>query len=248
MDKTIGQSYNPLLNSQDWDILIVLDACRFDIFEKINKIKGKLRKRISFSSCTGEWIQSVRGEDLSRIVYFSANPLISKQRLIPEKLDIKFKEFFDVWDKGWDDTLKSVPPKAVVNAVINYRNRSTAGKLVAHFIQLHPPFIGDTKINELGYEQIRLREKGEDISNKVFEKLTVYQQVKDGKISYEHCMKGYEDNLKLVLDSLTPILKLPGRKVITADHGDCFGEDGVFAHPAESRHPLLVHVPWFEVL
>lgn len=41
-------------------------------------------------------------------------------------------------------------------------------------------------------------------------------------------------------------MKLPGKKVITADHGEAFGEGGNYGHPEKSIHPVLVEVPWFE--
>lgn len=246
MMKQLKKEYNPLLNSQDWDILIVLDACRYENFYIQNIYPGALSPRESFSSCTGEWIQSVRGKDLSHIAYISANPLVSSQRMQSNKLNVKFKHFIDAWDIGWDEKIKSIHPETVTKLAVDYLKKNPGVKTVVHYIQPHHPFIGKTKIEELGYEQIRLREKGEDISKKVFEKLTIYQQVKDGTISYDHCMKAYQDNLKLALDSLEPLLEMPGKRIITADHGDCFGEDGIFAHPAGSRHPLLVTVPWFE--
>ena len=247
MDKKLTKEYNPLLNSQDWDILIVLDACRYDTFNAVMNRPGALSPRESFSSCTGEWLQSVRDQDLSHITYISANPLISSYRIKPNETNVKFKHFIDAWDIGWDDKLKSIHPDTVTKLAVDYLKKNPGTKLVVHYIQPHHPFIGKTKIKELGYEQIRLREKGEDISNKVFEKLTIYQQVQDGTITYDHCMQAYRDNLKLALDSLDPLLEMPGKKIITADHGDCFGEDGVYAHPAGNKHPLLVTVPWFEV-
>ena len=40
--------------NEDWDYLIVLDAARYDIFKKINWIKGNLEYKISLGSCTRE--------------------------------------------------------------------------------------------------------------------------------------------------------------------------------------------------
>lgn len=42
---------------KDWDNLIILDACRYDIFEKINTIGGDLSYKISKGSHSEEFYQ-----------------------------------------------------------------------------------------------------------------------------------------------------------------------------------------------
>ena len=32
---------------EDWDNLVILDACRYDMFKKLNTINGKLEYKIS---------------------------------------------------------------------------------------------------------------------------------------------------------------------------------------------------------
>jgi len=41
---------------EEWDYIIVLDACMYDIFEDVNWIDGKLESIISKGSGTPEWI------------------------------------------------------------------------------------------------------------------------------------------------------------------------------------------------
>lgn len=48
-------------NMSEWDIVFLLDGCRFDTFEKINKLPGNLESRISLGSCTPEWAQASFG-------------------------------------------------------------------------------------------------------------------------------------------------------------------------------------------
>jgi len=35
--------------------------------------------------------------------------------------------------------------------------------------------------------------------------------------------------------------------VVTADHGEAFGEEGVWEHHIETHIPPLMEVPWLEV-
>ena len=41
---------------EDWDNLIVLDACRYDMFKEINTIKGNLERGISRGSATSQFL------------------------------------------------------------------------------------------------------------------------------------------------------------------------------------------------
>jgi len=46
-----------LLLSEEPSLLIILDACRFDAFESVNWIPGKLEKVRTEDSCTDFWVQ-----------------------------------------------------------------------------------------------------------------------------------------------------------------------------------------------
>ena len=60
--------------------------------------------------------------------------------------------------------------------------------------------------------------------------------------------KAYAENLKFVLEYLKKLIcNLQGKIVITADHGEAFGEKGVLGHPYGVHIRELVEVPWFTV-
>jgi hypothetical protein len=55
----------------------------------------------------------------------------------------------------------------------------------------------------------------------------------------------YEDNLRAVLAAVVDLVAdLDGRVVITSDHGEAFGEQGVWEHHVETPIPELIEVPW----
>lgn len=66
------------IHGEDWDILIILDACRYDVFEKVHGtyLDGELKKVRSEGSETREWLKKtwVDKYDLS---YYSANPYVN---------------------------------------------------------------------------------------------------------------------------------------------------------------------------
>jgi len=61
-------------------------------------------------------------------------------------------------------------------------------------------------------------------------------------------MAYYEENLRIALSAIAELVpKLDGRVVVTADHGEAFGEAGVWEHHVETHIPALMEVPWLEV-
>ena len=53
---------------ENWDVAIILDACRFDTFQKVNTLSGKLQRRISPASCTQDWLaEMVEDENVARV-------------------------------------------------------------------------------------------------------------------------------------------------------------------------------------
>lgn len=58
----------------------------------------------------------------------------------------------------------------------------------------------------------------------------------------------YEENLRIVLEDIANLIpKLDGDVIVTADHGEAFGEDGVWEHHIETYIPSLMEIPWFKV-
>lgn len=59
----------------------------------------------------------------------------------------------------------------------------------------------------------------------------------------------YEENLKIALEAVSQITNnLEGRTVITSDHGEAWGENAVWGHPENKHIPVLIEVPWLDIL
>ena len=64
----------------------------------------------------------------------------------------------------------------------------------------------------------------------------------------ETALAYHEANLRIALESVAEVVEeLDGRVVVTADHGEAFGEEGVWEHHIETHIPPLVEVPWLEL-
>ncbi|MFH1785861.1 MAG: hypothetical protein ABH842_05520 [Candidatus Micrarchaeota archaeon] len=67
-------------------------------------------------------------------------------------------------------------------------------------------------------------------------------------------LKEYNANLILVLNEVKGLNEhLPGKTIITSDHGEACGERDpvlkipVYGHPSHSKLPVLIEIPWFIV-
>lgn len=217
---------------EDWDYLILLDACRYDTFKEMNKIKGNLQKRRSAGSDTEEWLRNNFLNRKSDILYISSNPKTMRIKGLKES----FWRLENAWDYGWDKKLDTVPPQEVSKAILRLTKKYPNKKIIAHYMQPHAPFIGKTKITFPRKE------------NKVKQCLSVFEindGVLFGGLKIELVKKAYKDNLKLVLDNVTNLVeKLDGKIVITADHGELFGEKKLYFHPRGIYIKELIEVPW----
>lgn len=129
---------------EDWDYLIVIDACRYDYFSKLykNYLNGELKKFISLGCGTLEWCKESFKINYDDVIYVSANPYInSKFEIKGFKARNHFHKIIDVWDEGWSDELGTVHPKEVNKAVKNVKNNYPNKRLIIHYLQPHEPYL-----------------------------------------------------------------------------------------------------------
>jgi len=129
---------------ENWDYLIILDACRYDYFTAVwkNYFDGELEKRVSLGSGTLEWcLESFKGY-YPDVIYISGNPYINS------KVEIKgfnarrhFYKVIDVWDFGWDKELGTVPPENVNKITLSLVRKFTQKRFIIHYLQPHAPYI-----------------------------------------------------------------------------------------------------------
>lgn len=235
---------------EEWDYLIVLDACRFDYFEKQNHLEGKLSKKISQGSTTMEWIQKNFTKPYLDTVYVSANPYISIFML---KKKIGFIPFFyvdEVWDYGWDDEMKTVLPGKVTEAAIRDKEKFTDNRLIIHYNQPHQPYISDPGLVKKDWQRLRQRimQDGVGSVKEVLDTQSIWHYAMRGEINIDRIKKGYAENLSLVLKEVEKLLEeLEGRIIVTADHGECFGDYWLYAHPGRIYIKPLVEIPWLVI-
>ncbi len=230
----------------DWKFLIVLDACRYDMFKEINHLKGILKPVLSKGSTTQEWIKkNFNNKKANKVIYVSSNPYISNLKLKEYFGKNPFKKVIDVWDFGWDEKKQTVLPNIVVKeckkAIKQYPN---VERFIFHFMQPHYPFLGTEK-KQIGWKNSREKISKGKIMDQGY---NVWEKLKKGLIKKEEVLRDYKENLQIVLKEIEKfVYPLPGKVIITADHGNALGEKRVYGHPSGIYMKELVEVPWFEV-
>lgn len=242
-----GKDYNPTgvdILEQDCDNLILLDACRYDLFEAVNTITGRLEHRESKGSDTVEFLRgNLRGKALHDTVYVTASPMLHRNR---DEVEVEFYDVVDVWNGGgWSEEEQTVPPAAVTEAAITATERYPNKRLLVHYLQPHYPFVG-----------AKNRPFQEEDGFNAQDEYGFWARIAMGELAVtkEEIQKAYRHNLEHALESVKDLLaRIEGRTVVTSDHGNLFGKRAFPIPIREWGHPRglwvseLITVPWLVV-
>ncbi|UPM42899.1 hypothetical protein [Halocatena salina] len=224
--------------TEDWDNLIILDACRYDLFSAQQECSGTLERRESRGSHTVEFLMgNFSGRTMTDTVYVTASPQLHRWN---DRIDATFHDVINVWKHDWDDTHRTVLPRTMTDygrrVAAQYPNK----RLIVHYMQPHYPFIESPEIN------VGNRLDGTD-------KTDIWGQLRNGdtNVSPSEIWEAYRDNLDRVLPAVQELVTtVSGRSVITSDHGNMFGERSrpipiaEWGHPPGTYTEELVTVPW----
>jgi hypothetical protein len=224
---------------KDWDNLLILDACRFDLFQSENTIDGVLEYKYSEASSTVDFLYSnIDGKDLTDTVYVTANGQIQNHK---DNLDIRFHDIIPLYSDEWNEEYGTVLPQQVTEHALKAEQKYPNKRLLLHYVQPHFPFIGaDTK------------EDKHRVSDSQFD-MPFWERVRTGKadLSEQELWDAYKKTLKYALPHINEAVdSLEGKSVVTSDHGNLFGERiwpipiREWGHPSNLQHEALQKVPW----
>lgn len=223
---------------EDWDNLLIFDACRYDFFEQQSELPGELQSRTTLGSCTPEFVEyNFRNRQLHDTVYITANSWFLKLRA-----DIN-SEVHDLYDllsspdrKYSDPEHKIVLADTITNVAKEANERYPNKRLIVHYIQPHHPFVGPTGEEYFEMESSSLQEV---VRN-------------EPAATRDLVAQAYRENVDHVLSAAEDLLsELKGKTVITADHGEMLGERHEYIPIREYGHPpgiwsdILTTVPWY---
>lgn len=224
----------------DWDVCVLLDACRADeltrqraMFEWIDRVD----RYPSLASCTWNWMprtfEATPASVLRNTIYVCSNPF-SADFCSTEQ----FHTVDEVWRYAWDDGKGTVYPRPVTDRAIHHWRSETASRMLVHYLQPHVPFLSS---NADSLSRDNFDHDAESIPD-------AWEQVARGDLQRQTAIAQYRETLEHVLEDVELLLSNidAERVVITADHGECFDEWGLYGHENEIDLPCLTSVPWVE--
>lgn len=239
------------LMEEDWDNLIIIDACPLHIFNDCWEGESTVQSRTSRGETTARYFrENFEGETHYDTIVVSGNAATGD---VAE--DLEFFKFVGLWGKenfpDFGHRFRDVvPPEVVIEKTLEMNTKYPNKRVISHFLQPHPPFVVK------GDEELEHGSKYRD-----------FTAARRGEVSAEIIKQIYRDNTRYVLDYVEDLTdELNGKSVITSDHGTLLGE-GVplhyqllhprwslsnrncfnYAHFAHLRLPTLVEVPWVEL-
>lgn len=228
--------------SREWDLLVVLDACRADLLDEVASgydFLGDVGTFPSLGSCTPDWMEANFKErslsERSRTGYVCANPF-SQIKLDDE--DFRFVDH--VWQYEWDEDFGGVKPRPVTDRAIKHGRAVEADRLIVHYLQPHLPFKSELS------EGLQVHNFSGD-----HRKATPgdWVRIQRGERDQNVVWNEYRETLEWVLDDVALLSENIGAEtaIITSDHGNACGEFGVYGHPCRTALSCLTDVPWASV-
>jgi len=225
---------------RDWDNLVILDGCRYDTFEEESTLPGELSAVISRGSMTVEFLEgNITDESMLDTVYITGNGQFYHNS---EDLSASFYEVENVWSDSrfWNEENHTVLPETMAERGLEAAEQYPNKRLIVHFIQPHYPFV-DSEIE----------------IDDAFDPETpgFWMRLLRGKVDVDEddVREAYQNNLRLALPHVETLLtELPGKTVVTSDHGNMLGEKASpipvrdWGHPRGIYTEELVKVPWLE--
>lgn len=228
---------------EDWDNLLLLDACRYDMFVAQSSLPGSLSKRVSRGSNTIEFLRgNLSDGEYHDTVYVTANPQFHRYS---EEFNGEFHDVVDVWrDDGWDEKYNTVLPETTAAYARSAREEYPNKRLLVHFIQPHYPFLATSSSFDKNHLHLGETDTDDFWHQKFYGNLDV---------STSEVWELYEKTLDEALPHVESLLTdLGGKSVVSSDHGNMVGEQACpipvteWGHPEGIHTPELVEVPWLE--
>jgi len=223
--------------TEQWDALVILDGCRADVLQSITHEYEFLPSEIgsvrSLASVSRTWMDQNFTEDyaqeMAETAYVTSNPY-SESHL--DEQDFLLVD--EVWKYAWDNDVGTVHARSVTDRAIATMREYDPDRLLVHYMQPHFPSIPDP----LG-SGIEIDTFGNNWNS-------VWDQLRNGEINEQTVEDSYKENLRYVLDDVHLLLENIDAEqvIISADHGNAFGEYGRYGHPPRLPIDAIRTVPW----
>ena len=137
-------------------------------------------------------------------------------------------------------------PQVLTDRAITVARETTFDRLIVHYTLPHLNFIADAldwDPNETSMDELM---SGLEVTRGLRSEERSYDPARKGDVDRETVYSAYRQNLRLVLEYVEILLQNIDAEnvVISADHGEGFGEQGIWGHPFGWPLAPIKTVPW----
>jgi len=229
-----GEDYGESIWDRDWEVLIVLDACRADLMDEVADEYDFLEPHTSMMSVgsnSGQWMTRTFApeyrDEMADTAVVTGNPHSST---CIDGDDLALLD--EVWRYAWEDDDELFRANYVADRAIDVWRTHRPERMIVHFMQPHLPFIPhfdgfESELHRGFYSQ--------------------WRDIRTGDADRDVMWSQYRDNLHYVLEYVDRLLDSIDADdvVISADHGEAVGEYGIYGHDGIPLR-VLRQVPWVE--
>jgi len=248
---------------RDWEILLFMDACRYDYFEKCNTFDGNLEPYDIGCNGTLKYFDFLfRDQDCSDVIFI--NHLFWFHKWYDKS---KFFKVHDACNTHWNQDFGTVLPEDMSKLALEYALKYPNKRVIAHYAQPHIPYLDRPKnlVKKKTEQQCVYSTPMKGSIAKLLNKCKnifpampfwMIERIFGGNAGvgeiyfsegFAGLKKSYEYNIRRVLKSIEEIIDKTDRlTVITSDHGKLIGEYFMFSH-GWWKPKAVTTVPWFEV-
>lgn len=232
------------LNSIDWDVTIVLDACRWDTLEAVTS--WPITYSYSPASATPEWLKVAERTGIMEDAY------VATANAQYDSYDLGETELAPVWETDWNNRLGTVLPEPTLERADDFLENDKS-PVVAHILPPHAPYVAKVSDTWLpAFPETDIWDRNPNLNEESDEsKMSPQVAMASGKIDLHRARRAYEASVASTWDTITDWISQWVEEnytvIVTADHGETFGRtrDWWFCgHPNRCHIDPLVKVPF----
>jgi hypothetical protein len=222
---------------REWDVLVILDACRLDLLKSVAseyEFLSSIEAIYSPAATSEAWLRRTftnqHLETMRDTAVVTGNPY-SYSTLQDDELKI----LDEVWTYAWDNELGTIPARPITDRAISIGRNCSPSRLIIHYMQPHFPCVTGSQLAS----GVTLDEFGN-------QPMAIWSALEQRHLSPDEVKSAAIKNLRYVLEEVGLLLdNLDAESVvISADHGNAFGEGGEYGHRKGSIQEEVRKVPW----
>lgn len=252
--KSQKELINNLRKNDNESWILLLDACRADMFDKVVDDKFNIVNNGDVN-CTPDWFDEMFNGKINGHLFHGGDPINSIDA------GASYNE---------NNHFSKIPSHRIYNANNEYSLVVSGPKEVNQVVKLH--ITKDSSIDErleaLGYKEsseynnnfnlnvVRYMQPHTPYRMLPLKKINQYgknyhdsikNMVRKGDLTFEQLKNFYIDNLIWSYNGAYDLIKfLKGDIIITSDHGECLGNCGDWFH-GTNYHEHITNVPWMVI-